>query len=226
MPSLLDILQMAGQEAGRVGQGVLSAAALPGDVYSGKTQVNDESGNPTPDVMGRALSLASLASLDGMRFEPAPQGPAVALQRMNRPVEGIAPSAVDHNYRMLIDGRNQGHLSLNTESPDDLRVNFIENYGGGGETSLGPRTIRALMGRIAAQYPEARTISGYRVGGARASVDGRYDPARNVSANLPPPAAPPAAPAEPEMSLGDLLARATAANAAQPQPVPAGWQVY
>jgi hypothetical protein len=48
--------------AKRMGQGALSAATLPGDVYSGKTQMEGPDGQVSPEVIKRAADLAAIAS--------------------------------------------------------------------------------------------------------------------------------------------------------------------
>lgn len=182
--------------AGLLGQ-IINAVTLPGDVYSGKTPVNDASGNPTPAVMDRATNLASFLSPGAVTAEA--DNPVV-LQPTRAAIRGVSPSDVNQNYRMIIGGRNQGVLSLNNEYPHDLYVNYVGNEGG--PSSVGARNVRALLGQVAARYPDAQTISGYRESGARSGV-ASSDMARSAAARLP--ETPPQIATLPSgMNMGDL----------------------
>jgi hypothetical protein len=182
--------------AGLLGQ-IINAFTLPGDVYSGKAPVSDASGNPTPGVMDRATSLASFLSPGAVTAEA--DNPVV-LQPTRAAIRGISPSDVNQNYRMIIGGRNQGVLSLNNEYPHDLYVNYVGNEDG--PSSLGARNVRALLGQVAARYPDAQTISGYRGTGARSGLSSA-DMARSSSSFLP-DSPPPLATLPSHMTLGDI----------------------
>jgi hypothetical protein len=206
---------------------MLSAAALPGDVYAGRAAVNDPvTGMPTADVMDRAAGLAGLVGTGGMGIEPEMGvGPRVALRSTRQPIDGTSASQFDHNYRMMVNGRDAGRLSLAVDDPADLYVNYVQTAGD--QASMPPGTIRALMGQIARQYPDAQTISGYRIGGARTGA-AAASPARDVTVRLPPPAASPPS----TFNLRDLLAQiGVGADATRPLIDPAtgapqGWPVY
>ena len=95
---------------------------------------------------------------------------------------------------------------------------------------MGPRTLRALLRQVAAQYPDAETLSGYRVGGARDALSSRAA-ARSISIDLPQNVGA-AATLPKSYSLRDLMMQAGGADLGTRPLIdpstgaPQGWPVY
>jgi hypothetical protein len=138
------------------------------------TEWQTPTSQPMEPTFGQSATAALLTAMSAM---PAGRGlsmprPRLSLTPTDQPVAGFrgvqhSPSATDKNFRMMRGEEDLGGISLDVSDPRAIGVNMVENFGGGGPQSLGPSTVRELMGLIREKFPEATSIYGKRVSGAR-----------------------------------------------------------
>jgi hypothetical protein len=71
------------------------------------------------------------------------------------------------------EGKSRGYINLSVRG-DDLHVNMVENYGNRDNQGMfmtNPELTKSLLEQIRKEYPNAKTISGYRISGARGVND-------------------------------------------------------
>jgi hypothetical protein len=91
----------------------------------------------------------------------------LALERRPITMKGDAFGA--DQFRMLDqDGNKVGHLEITAHNGGkDLYVDNVIGLGGLGPRDFGPALMRDLLRQLKQEYPEAETIGGFRVSGAR-----------------------------------------------------------
>ncbi len=124
---------------------------------------NDETGLPTGKGLLSAAQQTANALLMGTTAPRSGSLPALSLERTTLPREWAQPN----NHRFTINRAGEEVGSIHTEynpQTGELYVQDIEGHRG--PQSFGPAAIRQLREELLQQYPEARTLSGYRSTGA------------------------------------------------------------
>lgn len=98
----------------------------------------------------------------GMRpaVEPLAQRPNIEIQRVEK-----QPNDGTHDFELLIDGALRGNLRV-TEEQGGKHLYVDDIQSGRGPGSIGP-AVKDILDQLRNQFPQAETISGLRVSGAR-----------------------------------------------------------
>ncbi len=120
-----------------------------------------DGGHPTPAGWVDAAQQTGNALLMGTTAPRA--APALSLERTTLPKEWAQPN--NHKFTINHAGEEVGtvHTEWNPQT-GELYIQDIEGHRG--PQSFGPAAIRQLREALLEQYPEARTLAGYRSTGA------------------------------------------------------------
>ncbi len=92
---------------------------------------------------------------------------AIKKLKLQKTDQGTGAFANVHDFDLVgEDGKRLGDLQI-TDKGSDLYVEMINGYAGGGPQAFGPKVMIDLLRQLKAAFPEAKTISGDRVSGAR-----------------------------------------------------------
>jgi hypothetical protein len=142
------------------------ALDIPGAARSEswKAATGDPSYNPMPGL--RAASLANMPA-------PGVGGPALGTLYIRRapydPLRGRY-DIVDETgaFRAPMMAYMRRPAGAPWDAPrSDLNVSMIGQFGAGLENAIGPRNIRSWLRAVGAEFPEAQTLSGFRMSGVR-----------------------------------------------------------
>jgi hypothetical protein len=143
-----------------------------------KAWEGDPSYNPAP-----VLSMAGAANLPA----PGPGGPALGTLFLKKKTGGGYPPAGEygyHKYRIYNEeGKNLHPLDVHyqprsarfRDQPNMLDVSWIGGDYFNDPNKLGLSNTRSLLMALKGDFPEAQTIAGYRVSGARGRPGGAAD---------------------------------------------------
>lgn len=106
-----------------------------------------------------------------------PIGDKVALKKVS---QGEGRFANVHDFDLLDgEGKRVGDIQLTyDEAKKDLFVEYVRHDQGPG--AFGPRAVRDIARQLKVEFPEAQTVSGVRVSGARETVAGAKADAANI----------------------------------------------
>jgi hypothetical protein len=179
--------------AKRLAQGVADTVKIPGDVYRagyGGYQFDPQ------ELVGPANQMA-LTTLGGSSAAALPMQaagkldatlPAMFLKNKKTIFESSDPAGLKAYGHDIVneEGERTGTLTT-TYNPKNKNIN-VEHISSApySENSFGPANTRSLISALQDEYPDAQTLSGYRVSGARrasGSVKSIKPGAPNWSAN-------------------------------------------
>jgi uncharacterized protein YeaO (DUF488 family) len=116
--------------------------------------------------IGAAKISAALRGAEWEELSPEAQAATIAYAKKNN-LYGVDQGF--HDFELRDQSNNTiGRLNIWTVDGKTIHIDGVETNSGA--HSLGPSTVRALFRQIKEQFPEAETVTGQRISGARAQA--------------------------------------------------------